>query len=410
MPIRITTHKNSPSITWMLLAVFFVVLLQRITINTDASATGNFSVSSAAYVVAGSTLILIFSAFVFYSRGFALIHKNSTNISILLFYIFAALTSITSLLPLLSAFRAVSGVGIVLAAAAYGRYIAKRMDETFESQIFLLAFSILVAYSVGSAIFQTRILGAPLFPLRGGMGAAIAFCMVVWKFIDFSHSRRSNDLFYVVVFCIIATSLNSASAIIAFLAAMLLLQLVNGRYLFFTIGLIAMISFLIGFIAFLEANIDSIIFNKPARAYLIGTGRFPLFEYAAELYWRNTPIERQIFGYGFMAERELLQYSELSWTTNLHNSMLSNLLGTGLIGFLLAAAFLISPFVAFRTIKKKVGSRLANKWIGTHLIFMFFGLTSADYPNSPSWLLLLFLALNSGVFYLSSESKNTARA
>lgn len=394
-------QEKSTAITPMLVLVIIVVFFQRVTINTDANANSGFQSSTAAYAVALSTILLIGFSYAYYNKIFMRLPKDLATISILIFYLLASITAINSFLPLLSGFRAISGIGLTLAASAYGQYLARNYTSSFEYQIFSFALAICATYSIGSAFFQVQVLNAPLIPLRGGMGATIAFLLCIWKIIDLYCKPTYKNFGLVCFFFLIGISLNSASAIMSFGLALLFLALVNGRVVLFFTGLIGVIVAIFGFIEYLNANIDDVIFNKPARAYLIGTGRFPLLKFAIEYYQTEFTTAQQIFGVGFMAEREILKLSELSWTSNLHNSMISNLLGVGIVGFLASATFLFAPFLLFSKTKKVVGRTLANKWIACHLIFLFFGFTSSDYPNSPSWLLLIFLTFNSGMMCIT---------
>ncbi|MBB5723924.1 hypothetical protein FHS72_003571 [Loktanella ponticola] len=400
---------NSAAITPLMLLVVIIVFFQRVTINTDANVNSSFQSSSAAYAVALSTVLLIGFSYAYYNKVFMRLPRNIVTISILVFYLIASISAINSFLPLLSGFRAVSGIGLTLAASAYGQYLARNYASSFEYQIFCFALAICATYSIGSAIFQVQVLNVPLIPLRGGMGATIFLLLCIWKIIDLYSSRNYRNISLVCLFFMIGIFLNSASAVMSFGMALLFLALVNGRMLLFLTGFAGVSIATFGFIEYLNANIDDVIFNKPARAYLIGTGRFPLLSFAIDYYKTEFTIAQQVFGVGFMAEREILKLSELSWTSNLHNSMISNLLGVGVVGFFASAVFLVAPFFLFSRIKNIAGGALANKWIACHLIFLFFGFTSSDYPNSPSWLLLIFLTFNSGVVCIVRKSANRDR-
>lgn len=405
---RLAYHSFSFQFTFFGVACACAIIFQKNVFNENAVANAAFAASPAAYMVALSTLFLIAVGGFIHRSDLRRIPKSVSILSILFLYLYALVTSPISTLPIVSLFRGFSGIGLVLVAIAYGNYLVRRNTELFLKQIFSFISIMALSIIIGTIMFSVNVYGASIFPIRAGNGAVLVLFLALWKWIDFRTTRKFSDLAFTLFLLAFGSALNSVSAIVALLMALICLLAINGRFIAFSlITALVIVGFML-FFSYLNSNIDSVVFNKPARAYLIGTGRFPLYEYALNVYLNEISMLRQFVGVGFMAEREYLIGSQLSWTSNLHNSLLSNLLGLGVIGSLISFLYVFAPFFSVKKFRETLGVNITNKWIGMHLMFLFFGLSSIDYPNSPGWLLVSFITFTAGLTRLHFIKKRDA--
>ena len=278
-----------------------------------------------------------------------------------------------------------------LLAALTGTAIARGPLAKGLSRIYLMIFSAMIAVVIGSFMFNAFSLqAASPYLLRAGIGALFALYLALWHLVAFTQRHRKKDFLWALNFIAVGLYLNSFSSVLAFTLALLVLLLFSGRYFLFLLATFGLIAAGIGFFLYLSVNLDAVIFNNPARAFLIGTGRIAIYEYALQVY-QELPLARKLFGVGFMAEREYPVGSSLSWTINVHNSFLSNLVGTGLVGLCQSLLLAIVPFFTFKKLQNRLGKEVALKWISLHVMFLASGFTSIGYPSQPSWQILFFL-------------------
>lgn len=376
-------------LSFLSISLFFVIILQKNVFNDEADVSGSFASSREAYIVAASTIIFIIANFIYYFRSTIVIPKSI--FLMLLFYLWALAFSPFSALPYLSAFRALSGLGLVVIAYFVALDFLGRNLEYALNKFYNLLLITAAAMTIGTYMFNINILGSTNpFLLRAGAGSLIFFFLSLWHFTSFLFRGQFRELALMIIYIAIGLSLNSFSALLSFVISAIFILFMSRRFLLFLVFSVLLFISIIVFLQYINLNIDSVVFNKPARTYLIGSGRFPLYEYAVYIY-EELPLARKLVGVGFMAERELFVGGNLTWSTNLHNSFLSNLLGVGLFGFFISIIYTIYPFLVRRRVSRYFGPEITLKWIGMHFLFILFGFTSIDYPSQPSWILFLFL-------------------
>lgn len=396
------------STSFFAIALALNIIFQKNVFNEDADVSGSFAASSAAYLVAASIAFLVLANVVYYGMHITVLPASGIFLSIAFFYIYALITSPASGLPALTAFRALSGAGYVIIAGHFGRLVAKRGWVEGEKQVYHLILLTALALAVGAYMFNVNIMKKtnPL-NIQAGSGALLFMFLSLWKLIDYRFRFQKKDIFFAALFAVVGVLLHSFSSILALGVTLLALLFISGRHLLFLVTISLIAASVFAFIQYLYANPDSIVLGKPARAYLIGSGRFAMYEYAFETY-KTLTLDRQIFGVGFMAERELFVGSDLSWSINLHNSFLSNLLGTGVVGLTLSMLFGGLPFLARRKVIKNTSLEIYFKWISMHVMFLAYGMSSIDYPSSPSPLLLIFLCFTAFVLGARRDRKPSA--
>jgi hypothetical protein len=105
------------------------------------------------------------------------------------------------------------------------------------------------------------------------------------------------------------------------------------RVFFFILPFLIWATFLV--VEFLESNIGlALFYGKNSEHFLTGSGRFQVVSTAITHFFGNSSVFNQLFGIGYMNERQILVLYDLPWTTDPHNEMIRALLQFGYIGFL----------------------------------------------------------------------------
>jgi len=239
--------------------------------------------------------------------------------------------------------------------------------------------------------------------IPSGYITVMVLYFAIYNLINYYDFKKRKYLVRFFLITILASYLNSFSAHLALLFSILVLLFYKKKYLF----LIMITTFLvIGFfftISFLENNLDLVINNKPAGVYLIGSGRFSIYIASLELY-KSLDIGHQIFGLGFMSERNLLSAYGLTWSIDPHNSFIRSVLGLGAVGGALYIFFSVYPFIIYPKLKK-INKNIALKWLMMHTMFLIYGITSSTYLGTPSIQLFVFIIFSQLLIYHLRKKK-----
>ncbi len=377
---------------YYILVIAAYILLGKLIFNTSANPAGKFHASAAAYFFAIVTIWFIIFINIKHIRTITTIPNKWIFKLPLLYYTYALFFSPLSLIPMVSLFRAISGIGFVIASISIGKSLSKypleKRIKTF-SKILIL---ILIVGIISNYLFQAVYLKiySPL-QLKAGYIGLICTYLSLWYLIDYYTKHKKKYLFLSLFLLFSASLLHSFSAYIAYYAAFIYLSFYLRKYLQ-AILLTAIPLYLLPIIIhYLKTHPYKIILGKPAAAYLIGSGRFEVYMAAIDAFINKLNEINKIFGVGFMAERDILASYHLTWSSDPHNSFLMSLLGLGLIGTLLYTGYIIAPFFYIKKLRKLYNENYVLKWIGMHIMFSIYGLTSSSYLATPSIQLILFL-------------------
>lgn len=388
--------------------IVFYFFLTKIIVNTDTDVSGSFQSSNAAYVVAFLTLLFIWFIVV---RNYRKLLKLPTDwyfILPLIYYMNALIFSYISLIPQISFFRAISGIGFVFVALSIGKYLS-RFEFKIQIEYFYKIILYLFAGGTISNIFYHYIYKSnfSITDFQAGFMALLSIYLSLWHFINYKYTLLKKEFLLFLFFFAITFLLHSFSAFISFYFALVyILIFTNQKYLgsFLIILPVTSISYVV---SFLNSNPDMWILGKPAGAYLIGSGRFVIHEASFDLYYSKLDFLQQIIGIGFMAERNLLSTYELTWSTDPHNSFIVSLLGMGIMGAILYICFIIFPFLKKKFLLTTLDKNTYLKWIVLHIVFSVYGITSSSYLGVPTFQLIFFILFSYLIF---KNRKNHAKS
>lgn len=379
-----------------LIIVYF--FLTKIIVNTDSDVAGTFKSSSIAYIIAVLTLLFIFIIIIKRYRNLAKLPIGFYFLIPLFYYLDALLFSFFSLIPQISIFRAITGVGFVLVAISIGKFLS-RFSLKIQIKYFYKTILYLFIWGVVANVFYHFIYKSniSIINLQAGYMALLSIYLSLWHFINYKYDSNNKQFLLFLFFFIITFFLHSFSAFIAFYIGIIyILIFTNQKYLgmiLFIVPIVSM-SFIINY---LNLNPDIWILGKPAAAYLIGSGRFEIYEASFDAF-SKLDFLHQFIGIGFMSERDLLSSYKLSWSTDPHNSFIISLLGMGLIGSFTYILFIIFPFFKKKYILKNFDNIIYLKWIVLHITFTVYGITSSSYIGVPSFQLVFFIIFSYIIF------------
>lgn len=373
----------------------FLIVFNKLVVNEEAGVNSEFATSTAAYLVAGATLVFCFALIIPNIRQRLALHQI-TSLA-LLFYMLGLVFSLFSSIPIISAFRSISGILYILAAYYVAKKVAKNSTLEIDAIIYQVCATIGIAFIIGEILsdLDKGLLNAFL-SIQAGSGALFIGYLSVWHFNRFLISNRTVELIKFGAIALLCAFLQSFSTLLSIATLAIFLSFINRRWLILLLIVAATLTSGLSFYYFLLENSGAVILGKSAGAYLIGSGRFQMYQIAIDAYI-NMPIIQKIIGVGFMAERDILRHGDLAWSTDVHNYLLSNLLGVGLIGLMVTLAYSLAPFLAFKKIKKGVPHHIATNWLSMHTLFLVYGMTSTSYFSQPSFQLLVFSFFSSAL-------------
>lgn len=374
------------------------IVLTKIVVNTDADVQGNFSASTAGYIVA--ILILIFILLIVYKKINCLkyLTKNFFFMVPFMYYINALIFSFLSLLPVLSLFRSINGIGFVFIGAIVGKYLKKYTFEIRLLFFYKLLLVVFISGLVGNLLYSFfYIKNFSIWHFQAGYVALISIYLALWHLLDFFENRKKKDFVIFAVLFVITSFLHSFSAYISFYVAFIFILFYKRKFISFLILFLIPIVISGFVIDYLNSNLDSLILGKPAAAYLVGSGRFDIYAASFDAF-SSLDIVKKIVGVGFMSERNILSSYDLTWSTDPHNSFIVSLLGTGIIGAFLYIVFILIPFFMKSFLIKNTSKNIFLKWITMHILFTVYGITSSSYLAVPSMQLILFIIFSYIVF------------
>lgn len=381
--------RNNGKALFILTCFSCYLLMSKMFFNESASVNGHFSTSLAAYQIAFLNIFFVFFVIISKLRIITVVKKDFQLSILIVYYILALISSIYSPLPIVSAYRALVGIGFY--------YVIVALFEVYKDYdyktILRFIWLVLVFSFISSAIFFINRYGykSMVFGIPSGYSALLSCVLSIYYFF-FSDGKWLLDKALALFLLVISLYMKSFSANIAFVIAFMFLLILRHRYIMFLfIALTLLVSVNFG-INYLESNPEQIVLGKPAGAYLIGSGRFAMYSAAFDLYYNKYDVMQKFFGGGFMAEREYLVDYNLTWSTDPHNSLITSLLGTGFFGALVYFIFILSPFLYL--LKSSYRNNDAFIFaISVHLASIVYGVTSSQYIGTPSMILIITMFL-----------------
>jgi len=393
------------------LIVFFVYIVgEKLIVNTGGSVSGSFQSSNAAYFLAFYTLVFVLFILFKDLKKILFIKNRFYVILPLFYYLLGLILSGVSLLPVVSAFRSSIGIGFILLSGTIGHYLNNFNIDISLKLYYKLLITILIAGIIGKILYSyLYISGFSILNLQAGYIGLISLYIGIWNFIEYKNKKGRRYLFNMILFILIALLLHSFSSFLAFYIAFSYVIFLYKHRIMSLLLIGSPILLLSAVITYLNNNLDTIIFGKPAAAYLIGSGRFDIYP-AAESAFYNFDLLHKVLGIGFMAERNILSKYDLTWSIDPHNSFIVSILGLGVLGAFLYLLFIIVPFFMKKRILIYQSKSIFFKWITMHIMFTIFGITSSDYLARPSILLILYIILSFIIFNINIKKEKNVRA
>ncbi|PCI87007.1 MAG: hypothetical protein COB24_07440 [Hyphomicrobiales bacterium] len=383
------------------------IIISKLFVNPEGSVTGSFKASSAAYIVAIISLAFVAIINVKHIKSTLKTSLHFFSALPLCYYTLALLMAPISLIPVISIFNSLLALGFVLVGISIGQFINRFPLEKKLSLFYNLVRVILYSEIVGKIISQYMYVSSfSIFNLQGGYIAVLSIFLGLWHLIEYYENRRFKGLVYFILYFILTWQLHSFSAFLAFYAALVIIFYFRRKLVIATLLGLAPFLTLSLIIAYLNANLDQVIFGKSAGAYLIGSGRFQIYWASLDAY-SNLDLFRQILGVGYMSERDILAGYDLSWSIDSHNSFLVSLLGMGFIGASLYLFFVGIPYFKRKKVTLNVGRTIFIKWIAMHTLFFIYGITSSSYMARPSILVFLYIVFAYIVFCPQTPQKQS---
>jgi hypothetical protein len=315
----------------------------------------------------------------------------------LAYYVLGLLTVPFSLAPSLSLYRAASGVGFVLAAWAIGRDL-RASGIPSGRLVRLWLWTVFVSGIVSNMIFWWLV--NPRSGMRGlpsGYVVVIGLYLALLYLWDLRVRVHAPSVTRAVALLVGSLWLTNASAYVAFGAGLVWRYLRRGTLWVAALQLGAIFTGTAWLLAEVTQNPDAVYFNKPAGAFLTGSGRFAMYERALQVF-ADFSLPQKLLGVGFMAERSVLAGGGLAWSTDPHNSFLLSLLGLGAAGASIYLMFVLAPFLQ-RHRRSRASGGDAERWLAFHVMCVVYGTSSSQYLGTPSVLLLVSLSVASVVVW-----------
>ncbi|ANP74983.1 hypothetical protein A134_00495 [Vibrio crassostreae 9CS106] len=373
--------------------VVFLYGVPKLIFNVDGSPLGGFDANLTLFINAIGTLFVLF-VIVSRDKRAQYFPKSKFYLIAIIYYLIALMSSFYSGLPLISSYNAIVGGLFVFSASAIAKHVNKE-GNIFDNYQWFLSFLLkfTIAGILINILFYYIYFGKSDF-LKHGIGADFSAALLLFVAISNMHIKNGflpKFLFFLAL--ILSLRLNSFSSLLSVSVGYVVFLLYNKNFIRFSIVVLCSILTITLFYTFLLDNSGSglIINNKPANAYLTGSGRFDYYLTAFDVI-KNFDFFKFIFGTGFMAERLLMDGFGLSWITDPHNSALLSFLGMGTMGFFLYLSFCIYPYIKVLYMKK---SGLEAHWIFFHTTFIAYGFTSSYYLGRPTVILIFSLLLTS---------------
>lgn len=329
-------------------------VLSKVLFNNEGDAKGDFVTNNILYLNAFFTIL--FLVLIFLSKEKKLKYNFSGLYGItFIYYIFCLISSIYSNIIFLSFYNSVCGILYTISSLVLGEKIIKNnysLEMSFNCLInFLYLFSFFAILANMYFFYAYR--GENDFIKNGVSSGFIALLILYLSFVLFVHNTNIYRKIMSIFLFLITIKLNSFSAFLSFGAMIIFYFFMRKRYLLILISSVFIYLATISFLSYLDANIGvATINNKPAEAYMTGSGRFILYETAFKIYINEYDLREKIFGVGFMAERSVLLGHDLPWITDPHNAFVLNVLGLGLIGVIIYFIFIFYPFFFIKTSKR----------------------------------------------------------
>lgn len=382
----------------MIKVSFLIVLLYalgRLIFNTDGDIHGSFNTNTTLYLnsfVSMSILVFIFML----KKNFFKFQWHGLYKIVFFYYTFALMSSIYSGIAVLSLYNSFIGFFYVIASIVLGEKIVIN-NHDIEKQFY--AFMKILSYFaffgiLTSAYFEYTYTGVVDFISKGVPADFNVTLILFIAFVLITKYSNFKSLTIAILLIILSLRLNSFSAILSFFGMILFYLLYKKKYILFST--IFLFLFLGGslFIDMISSGVGSMVINnKPAEAYMTGSGRFDLYMAAFDAYSSKYNLFERFFGTGFMAERNILKNYDLPWVTDPHNAFILNLLGLGVFGAFFYFLFLFYPFYFYNKVKDfPILQKYTLIWLCFHIISILFSISSSYYLGRPSFLLLFSLS------------------
>ena len=387
-----TSHvsRNSSSEISLLLGVLFVGLALGKLFLQGRVNYGEFEIGSVSFMSHLTELTaLLFIVSWFYKLK---IRYNHIAAIFILFYFYAASSSLHSSLYILSAYSSAKGIMYALVGLMVAQIIAeKKLNPLATVQRFMLG--LFWIGTAGAFIQGVSVVGLSNVienGTQGGSWALTGYISVYLLAISPLHGLRQK-LLHIFLIILACSFLNSVSALLSVVVALFALQILLKRFFLSAVILGVALFFGATILALLESGVISEIANKGYYELTTGSGRFDVYLFVWE---RIINGEIDPWGYGFMAERIfLLDQEQLPWAHTAHNSFLSLTLGLGYPGAILY--LLIVGSISYRILQYDSSSHAgrAGKFIMLSLIA--YGFTGQIFPGGGSILVTVAVLVDS---------------
>lgn len=367
-----------------LLIIFFTfLLLSKLFFNDEASVNGAFKASTAAYVVALMNIVFIITLIFFNLRVYEQLSNHPLSVLIFIYYVLALCSTVYSPLPIVTAFRSLVGLGyLILISIVINTYKHLNM-KCFMRFLWV----ILLSSFLSSLIFHIKNVGFNFtFGVSSGYTALIA-CFIAQYFIVFDNDNKYRKTIAVSLI-VSAIYMKSFSAIISLYFSLLIIYSLKRNYILVIILILSVVIPSNMLYLYLLNNPEQLIFGKKAGAYLIGSGRFDVYQASWDLFFNKLEGVNSVAGVGFQAEREYLKDYNLTWSTDPHNSLITSMLGMGYLGGVVYFMYILYPFLGLLN-RKLIKNKNFIYSISCHLGAVVYGVTSSQYLGAPTILMIV---------------------
>ena len=379
---------------FILLATCFFV--NKMIFNESGSPQGGFNTNVSLYLNAAATVFFALIAFLTQKRLLNIV-GYTPYLLVYIFYFFSLFTTLYSGIKVLTLYNALLGLLFILFSQALLKsivFISNTGAELFR-HFNKLVLTLAITMIGTTTLFELVFLKNYEF-YRTGIGADFSVLLLLYFFISkFLFRKTIFNLLFMLLALVFSTKLNSFSSYLSVLVGLLVYLLLTGRFLIFSLFTSVSITLVFSATMFLTNNLDLVINNKPAAAYMSGSGRFAYYIEAINVITNEFSNSELFFGRGFMAERVYMEGRGLFWVTDPHSSALTSFLGLGGIGLLLYLTFILHPFLYYHSKKNLIVNSCSLKEIQLLLVFhsiaSAYGMTSSYYLGRPSFLLILGL-------------------
>jgi hypothetical protein len=306
----------------------------------------------------------------------------------LVFYSYCILTAPLSEYPLLSMHLGIRGVLYVILGIVAWEYIRRSRNPILSFNYFIAAcffgmlLMIIIEYIARFNIAYVSSVGVG-GSFIGLFGLLFIYSLYNNKQVVHSYVKRLA-IFILAVFCfMLVLKINSLTSILAFIVGIVICGF-RFRNLKVITLFIALLTIAVLFLLPMFISGEFLIANKSIDTITSGTGRFETW---AVCYEQISNFDIPFIGVGFLADGSILKQYEgiLTVTHTCHSSILSNIVGLGLFGFIFYVLFIFIH--ALQIVVLSPLSVFKEYTVIIFTSFIIFGWASLVYPGVATLLI-----------------------